>query len=144
MQPPDDSSDFKAADPPDTLGQWSDLPGEVQLKLQLIRARHETVLQQKLMVLSQRDYPLDYVVLVMPEDLYRKCRVSNYRDKGKEIHRDLRLAFKAMAMQYHKPTQLLLETTTGLTDSRRYRGRTSRLAPLNEQLILDHATNPRL
>jgi hypothetical protein len=86
------------------------------------RERFETMLellQQKLMVLSQRDYPLDYVVLVMPEDLYRRCRTANYRDKGKEIHRDLRLAFKAVAMQYHKPTQLLLETTTGLTDSRR-------------------------
>jgi hypothetical protein len=86
------------------------------------RERFETMLellQQKLMVLSQRDYPLDYVVLAMPDDLYRRCRVTNYRDKGKVIHRDLRLAFKAMAMQYHKPTQLLLETTTGLTDSRR-------------------------
>jgi len=86
------------------------------------RERFETMLEllrQKLMVLTQRDYPLDYVVVVMPEDLYRKCRVTNYREKGRDIHRDLRLAFKAMAMQYHKPTQLLLETTTGLTDSRR-------------------------
>jgi hypothetical protein len=87
------------------------------------RERFETMLQllqQKLMVLTQRDYPLDYVVLVLPEDLYRKCRITNYVERGKgQVHRDLRRAFKAMAMQYHKPTQVLLETTTGLTDSRR-------------------------
>lgn len=87
------------------------------------RDRFETMLQllqQKMMVLTQRDYPLDYVVLVLPDDLFRKCRVTDYREKGKEpIHRDLRRAFKAMAMQYHRPTQILLETTTGLTDSRR-------------------------
>jgi hypothetical protein len=84
--------------------------------------------QQKLMVLSQRDYPLDYVVLVLPEDLYRRCRVTNYRDRSRAIHRDLRLAFKAMAMLYHQPTQILLETTTGLTDSRRKRDHESVIA----------------
>ena len=95
------------------------------------RERFETMLalhQQKLMVLSQRDYPLDYVVLVLPEDLYRRCRVTNYRDRHRTVHRDLRLAFKAMAMQYHQPTQILLETTTGLTESRRKRDHESVIA----------------
>jgi hypothetical protein len=44
----------------------------------------------------------------------------DYVEKGfGHVHRDLRRAFKAMAMVYQKPTQILLETTTGLIDSRR-------------------------
>lgn len=78
------------------------------------------LLQQKMILLTQRDHPLDYIVLVLPHDIYRRCRAIDYVDKETgRTHRDLRLAFKAMAMQYHKPTQVLLETTTGLTDKRR-------------------------
>jgi hypothetical protein len=92
------------------------------LGLKRSRERFENLLQllqQKMIVLTQRDYPLDYVVLVLSPELYKKCRTTDYFEKGKgRIHRDLRLAFKAMAMQYHKPTQILRETTTGLTDSR--------------------------
>ena len=86
------------------------------------RERFENLLQllhQKMLLLTQRDHPLDYVVLVLPQDLYLKCRTTNYMEKGRSFHRDLRLAFKAMAMQFEKPTQILLESTTGLTDSRR-------------------------
>src|SRR5206468_2861286 len=86
------------------------------------RERFENILQllqQKMIMLTQRDYPLDYIVLVLSPELYKKCRATDYFEKGKgRIHRDLRLAFKAMAMQYHKPTQILREATTGLTDSR--------------------------
>lgn len=79
-----------------------------------------SLLQTKMRLLVQRDHPLDYVAVVLPEDLYRKCRVANYTEKGLGlVHRDLRRAFKALAMQFHPPTQLLLETTTGLTTSTR-------------------------
>jgi hypothetical protein len=97
------------------------------------RRRFDTMLEllrAKLGLLVQRDHPLDYVVLVLPEDLYRKCRVTNYTEKGLgSIHRDLRRAFKVLAMPFHKPTQILLETTTRLTPpTRRQIDHESRIA----------------
>jgi hypothetical protein len=97
------------------------------------RERFETVLSilhTKMRLLTQRDHPLDYVCVVLPEDLYQKCRVTNYREKGLGlVHRDLRRAFKALAMQFHPATQLLLETTTGLTPpTRRKLDHPSRIA----------------
>lgn len=87
------------------------------------------LLDRKLEVLTQRDHPLDYVVLVLPDDLYQRCRVVNYQEKGLgPVHRDLRRAFKAIAMKYQKPTQILRESTTGLTDSRRQLDHTSVVA----------------
>ncbi len=89
-----------------------------------------TVLGSKMRLLTQRDHPLDYVCVVLPEDLYRKCRVTNYREKRPGlVHRDLRRAFKALAMQFHPATQMLLETTTGLTPpTRRKLDHPSRIA----------------
>jgi hypothetical protein len=87
------------------------------------RERFETtlnLLRHKTQLLTGRDHPLDYVVLVLPDDLYRKCRVANYQVKGVgAVHRDLRRAYKAVAMQFHKPTQILQETTTRLTEATR-------------------------
>lgn len=77
------------------------------------------LLQAKMEVLTRRDHPLDYIVLALPEDLYLKCRSATYRVKHVEVYRNLRRAFKAMAMQFLKPTQILLESTTGLTQSTR-------------------------
>ena len=74
------------------------------------------LLESKLDLLTRKDHPLDYVALVLSPELYRKCRVADYYEKGiGEVHRDLRRAFKAMAMRFRKPTQILLETTTGLS-----------------------------
>lgn len=74
------------------------------------------LLRHKMRILTGRDHPLDYIALVLPDDLYRKCRVANYKEKGLgAVHRDLRRAFKAMAMEFHKATQILQETTTRLT-----------------------------
>jgi len=97
------------------------------------RKRFETILMllhAKMRLLTQRDHPLDYVSVVLAEDVYRKCRVANYTEKGMGlVHRDLRLAFKALAMQFHPPTQMLLETTTGLTPpTRRKLDHQSRIA----------------
>lgn len=78
------------------------------------------ILELKLRLLTQKDHPLDYIIFALPTDLYQRCKVVDYVEKGVgHIHRDLRRAFKAMAMQYQKPTQILLDSTTGLTDSKR-------------------------
>ncbi len=76
------------------------------------------ILEEKMALLTQRDNPPDYVVLVLPHDLYLKCRTTEYVEKGVgQIQRDLRRSFKAMAMRFQMPTQILRETTTGLTSS---------------------------
>ena len=86
------------------------------------------VLENKLELLTQRDYPLDYIVFVPPHDLLKKCRVADYKVQKNAVHRDLRRAFKALAMQFHKPTQILQEVTIGLVDSRRQLDHRARLA----------------
>jgi DNA-binding XRE family transcriptional regulator len=55
MQSPDDSSDLESAELPHIVNRWSDLPKDAQLRLQLIRARHETTLQQILVDLMEKD-----------------------------------------------------------------------------------------
>ena len=71
-------------------------------------------------LLTQRDYPPDYVVLALPQDLFKRCRVAKYKVKGAgTVQRDLRRAFKAMAMEFRVPTQILLPTTTGLARTNR-------------------------
>jgi hypothetical protein len=78
------------------------------------------LLRSKMELLTQRDYPPDYVVLALPHDLYKRCRVANYKVKGAgTVHRDLRRAFKAMAMEFRVPTQILLPATTGLARTNR-------------------------
>lgn len=78
------------------------------------------ILELKLRLLTQKDHPLDYIVLALPTDLYQRCKTVEYVEKGVgHVHRDLRRAFKAMAMQYQKPTQILLDSTTRLTDGKR-------------------------
>jgi hypothetical protein len=70
------------------------------------------LLETKLRFLSQKDRPPEYIVVAMPDELYRQCHTVNYRDRhlGK-VHRDLRWAFKAIAMQYRIPTQLIRQQT---------------------------------
>lgn len=74
------------------------------------------ILVDRLDVLCDRDHPLDCVYVVLPEDVFKRCRVADYTEDGRRVHRDLRAAFKAAAMRYRMPTQILRETTTGLTD----------------------------
>ncbi|GAB4546312.1 MAG: hypothetical protein Kow0063_40680 [Anaerolineae bacterium] len=79
------------------------------------RLRFEEVLkllESKLILLDRKDQRPEYVVVALPKELYRKCRVVNYRDRHLgEVHRDLRRAFKSVAMKYRIPTQLLREET---------------------------------
>ena len=87
------------------------------------------LLQQKMDLITNRDHPLDYIVLALPQELYLKCRSVEYVEKGLgPVHRNLRRAFKAMAMQFGKPTQILLATTTGLTTSTRKLDHPSKIA----------------
>jgi hypothetical protein len=79
------------------------------------RVRFESLLlllEEKLDLLSKKDQPPDYVIIALPDILYNKCRVTNYKDKGLgDVHRDLRRAFKAIAMKYRIPTQFLRQQT---------------------------------
>jgi len=91
--------------------------GEITDLLNIRRSRHRfetllSILDQKLNALSKKDQPPQYVVIALPDEVYRKCRVTNYRDKELGgIHRDLRRAFKAIAMKYQIPTQFLRQQT---------------------------------
>ncbi len=85
------------------------------LDIRRSRERFETLLctlEQKLRLLSQRDQPPEYVVVALPDEVYTKCRVVNYKDPHLgDVHRDLRRAFKAIAMKYRIPTQLVRQQT---------------------------------
>ena len=86
-----------------------------------VRDRFELLLQltkAKLEILTQKDRPLDYVVFAVSEELYKQCHVTDYVEKGRgPVHRDLRRAFKALAMNYLKPTQILRESTANAMSS---------------------------
>lgn len=69
-------------------------------------------LEEKVATLARKDQPPSYIVLALPESVLKKSRVVDYYDpKAGKIHRDLRRAFKAMAMKYRIPTQLLRQET---------------------------------
>lgn len=95
-----------------------------QQRLELLLGLTKT----KLQLLTQKDQPLDYVVFALSEELYSNCRVADYRQNGIAIHRDLRRAFKAMAMEFLRPTQILRETTTGIASVSRDLDHASRIA----------------
>jgi hypothetical protein len=84
-------------------------------RIKIERQKFEALLslfQDKMTLLKDKDHPLDYITVVLPKDLYDACRVVEYLEpKVGLIHRDLRRAFKAMAMKSQKPTQILQETT---------------------------------
>ncbi len=79
------------------------------------RQKFETLLgllQQKMNLITGRDHPLDYIVVALPDELFKKCRSVEYTETGVgRVYRNLRRSFKAMAMQFDKPTQILLEKT---------------------------------
>lgn len=70
-----------------------------------------------LQLLAERDDPPDYVVVSLPEDVLTKCRAVDYHDKEfGPTHRDLRRAFKAAAMKFRLPTQIVRPSTVDGTD----------------------------
>lgn len=87
------------------------------------------LLTAKLEILTQKDHPLDHVVVVLSPDLLAKCRTAEQFVPGVgRVHRDLRRAFKAAAMRFGVPTQLLKESTTGFLPSARKPDYPSRVA----------------
>lgn len=86
------------------------------------------LLRSKVELLARKDHPLDYVVVVLPEEFYQRCHVADYFADKQSVHRDLRLALKARAMKHQKPTQILLEATTGLVPSSRELDHKSKIA----------------
>jgi hypothetical protein len=101
---------------PATIEQIARQESQLILSTRGDRQRLELLLsvaKSKLQLLTEKDQPLDYVVFALSDDLYSACRVADYREQGVPIHRDLRRAFKAMAMEFLKPTQILRETTAG-------------------------------
>lgn len=88
---------------------------EEVLEVRSAQQRFEVVLkllEKKIDLLTSKDPPPEYIILALPDDLYTACRVANYRDGNLGmVHRDLRRAFKSMAMKYRIPTQLLRQAT---------------------------------
>lgn len=100
------------------IGQLNRSEIEEVLKIKSERERFEAavkLLESKLNLLSRKDQPPEYVVVSLPEQLSKKCRVADYKDTELgDIHMDLRRAFKSVAMKYRIPTQLLnMETVNG-------------------------------
>ena len=100
------------------IGQLNRSEIEDVLKIKSERERFEAavkLLESKLNLLSRKDQPPEYVVVSLPEQLSKKCRVADYKDTELgDIHMDLRRAFKSVAMKYRIPTQLLnMETVNG-------------------------------
>jgi len=103
---------------------WSELISRSELdEITHIRdkkAQFETcveLLSSKLALISRRDLAPEYVVLALPEALRAKCGTADYPlPTGGRVHRDLRRAFKAAAMTYRIPTQLLDQMTAEFRD----------------------------
>jgi len=99
---------------------WNELLTQTEVK-DLLRPRRSqrerletavNLIESKLHLLADRDYPPPYVVLALPDDIVARCRVADYHDRERGmVHRDLRRAVKALAMQDRIPTQILRQQT---------------------------------
>jgi hypothetical protein len=88
---------------------------EAALRIRRQKERFEQtaeLFEGKLSLIAERDQPPDYIVIVISDELMRRCGVADYfaGDRG-AVHRDLRRAIKAIAMKYRIPTQLLRQVT---------------------------------
>lgn len=79
------------------------------------------IVEAKLRRLCNRDAPLDCVVLVLPDDVAKRCGTAKYIENGRLIQRNFHSAFKSAAMQFRMPTQIIWESTTrmGVEQGRR-------------------------
>lgn len=76
------------------------------------------LIETKVSLLCEKDHPIDYIYVVLTEDIYDKLRVVNSTDpiSGKgTVQRNFRRALKARLMRYRIPIQIIRETTTGYT-----------------------------
>lgn len=70
------------------------------------------LLDGKLNILASKDRVPEYVVLALPAELYMQCRTAKSSLHGAQrVHRDLRRAFKSLAMKYRLATQILRQQT---------------------------------
>lgn len=80
------------------------------------------LIETKVSLLCEKDHPIDYIFVVLTEDIYDKLRVVNSTDpilgKG-TVQRNFRRALKARLMRYRIPIQIIRETTTGYTTDNR-------------------------
>ena len=80
------------------------------------------LLDDKVNIVCEKDHPIDYIFVVLTEDMYNKFRVVETTDpisgKGR-VFRNFRRAIKARLMKYQKPTQIFRESTTGHTTDTR-------------------------
>lgn len=77
------------------------------------------VLDDRVRHLADADAPIDLVIVVLPDDVAKRCGTANFRQGGKLIHRDLHAALKARCMQYRMATQIVWESTTRLSETHR-------------------------
>jgi hypothetical protein len=74
-------------------------------------ASHE-LLRDKTRLVCERDTSPDVLVVALPQGFVNHTRVADYWERGRgQVHRDLRRAFKAMAMRFGIPTQIILSRT---------------------------------
>src|SRR5262249_32166180 len=96
---------------------------EIQ-KPRLKREKFETLLalvDSKLQTLSANARPPQYIILCIPTELHEQWKVVKFRDpKLGDVHRDFHRAFKALAMRYRIPTQILRERTALWKDEDHY------------------------
>lgn len=70
------------------------------------------LIEAKVRLLSQKDYPPTCIIIALPDDLHRSCRSIAYRvSKLGRVTRNFRCAIKAQVMKSAIPTQILLEDT---------------------------------
>ena len=80
------------------------------------------LIDQKASILCEKDHPIDYIFVVLTEDIYQKLRVADTIDPilgTGVVKRNFRRAIKARLMRYQKPTQIIRESTTGYTTDHR-------------------------
>lgn len=80
------------------------------------------LIDDKVGVLCEKDHPVDYLFVVLTEDIYKRLGVVDTTDTLQsigQVKRNFRRAIKARLMRHQKPTQIIRESTTGYTTEKR-------------------------
>ena len=76
------------------------------------------LVEEKVSILCEKDHPIDYIFIVLTEDIYERLRSVDTADPISGcgvVTRNFRRALKARLMKYQTPTQIIRESTTGYT-----------------------------
>ncbi len=98
---------------------WDEVLTQTEIKqVKAIRGERERfeaghgLLRDKTRLVCERDMSPDVLVAALPHGFVSSTRVADYWERGRgQVHRDLRRAFKAMAMNFGMPTQIILSRT---------------------------------